>query len=577
MAEGGIEVDNYEAGNLQDQNDEILALVAIFDGDENNRLQILTSASDQDEDGEKYGQCNSLQIDVQVKMKVSFMKVDVSLPVEDAENNHQPHGHTSTEGVTLARSISGQRLLWSFEAEYLTPLTLHLTLPSSYPSTDPPIFALYCPWLSSRQLATLCHELDCLWEEGGGMPILYTWIDWLQEKTLSCLGIEHSLCISVDTFDEDVDDPRVHIESLDINEIITMLLRYDRHQRNQAFQKTIHECGVCLEKYLGSHFYTIPHCNHQICHECMKACCELHVREGTVLDLQCPNFKCKSSIPPYIIKNVLTPQEFHRYETLSLQKGLEVMGDIVWCPRCKNPVIMEPEEQLSLACCTICTYSFCTDCLESWHQGEECKSKLQMLENAKRKMEERKNQKEEDALEHRRKLKLLADEYENQMYIKTKTKRCPTCVAPIVKISGCNKVICTNCMSPLCWVCERKINGYDHFVDSIRCSTFSLNDDDDDPDVNLYPRMQPIQPARLPRIEQKAILRDIKLAEQDPERQNDLVVCPGCKQRNLREKKNNHMKCWNCNTNFCFSCKQRLKGTISSHFTGGSTCRQHGQ
>ncbi len=32
-------------------------------------------------------------------------------------------------------------------------------------------------------------------------------------------------------------------------------------------------------------------------------------------------------------------------------------------------------------------------------------------------------------------------------------KRCPSCSAPIEKISGCNKVTCTQCQANICWVC----------------------------------------------------------------------------------------------------------------------------
>ena len=34
---------------------------------------------------------------------------------------------------------------------------------------------------------------------------------------------------------------------------------------------------------------------------------------------RCPYYECKSSIPPYIIQQVLTKEQFQRYETLALQ------------------------------------------------------------------------------------------------------------------------------------------------------------------------------------------------------------------------------------------------------------------
>lgn len=51
-----------------------------------------------------------------------------------------------------------------------------------------------------------------------------------------------------------------------------------------------------------------------------------------------------------------------------LQKALGAMGDVTWCPRCNSVVIQEPEEHLKLAQCTNCMFSFCTECMEMWHQ-----------------------------------------------------------------------------------------------------------------------------------------------------------------------------------------------------------------
>ena len=52
---------------------------------------------------------------------------------------------------------------------------------------------------------------------------------------------------------------------------------------------------------------------------------------------------------------------------LLLQKSLDNMDDIEYCPRCQAAVIREAEENLKLACCTNCMYSFCTMCHDAWH------------------------------------------------------------------------------------------------------------------------------------------------------------------------------------------------------------------
>ncbi len=54
--------------------------------------------------------------------------------------------------------------------------------------------------------------------------------------------------------------------------------------------------------------------------------------------------------------------------SVSIQRALESMGDVEWCPRCNAAVIRESESSLHLAQCTNCYFTFCTDCRESWHQ-----------------------------------------------------------------------------------------------------------------------------------------------------------------------------------------------------------------
>ncbi|XP_067125191.1 E3 ubiquitin-protein ligase RNF14-like isoform X2 [Centruroides vittatus] len=83
-----------------------------------------------------------------------------------------------------------------FEVKYLPPITLYFVLPRTYPSQLNPAFLLSCRWLTLDQISSLCRKLDKLWHEGEKEVVLYKWIQFLKEETLSFLKIRDYLDIS---------------------------------------------------------------------------------------------------------------------------------------------------------------------------------------------------------------------------------------------------------------------------------------------------------------------------------------------------------------------------------------------
>ena len=46
--------------------------------------------------------------------------------------------------------------------------------------------------------------------------------------------------------------------------------------------------------------------------------------------------------------------------------------------------------------------------------------------------------------------------------------------------------------------------------------------------------------------------------------------------QNLKEGRNNNIRCWSCNSHFCYLCRTWLRNRPGAHFgTGAGRCKQH--
>ena len=120
----------------------------------------------------------------------------------------------------------------------------------------------------------------------------------------------------------------------------------------------------------GKDFVRLP-CKHFFCIGCTKQYVTINVKEGTVKRLKCMDTTCKDSIPPSVLKQLLSDSEFVRWEDLLLQKTLDSMIDVVYCPRCEVVCI---EEEDHFTQCIHCLFSFCSLCKGPRHVGRECLS-----------------------------------------------------------------------------------------------------------------------------------------------------------------------------------------------------------
>jgi E3 ubiquitin-protein ligase RNF14 len=205
-----------------------------------------------------------------------------------------------------------------------------------------------------------------------------------------------------------------------------------------------------------------------------------------------------------IMVQVLTNEQLERWDKLLLQRTLDSLEDIMYCPKCSYPITIDEND--THAYCMKCKLDYCKLCKQTWHSVNTFTIILSEIhfvfrdfclkKGACLSAEEKINQKVKslnlsyDALVNmtddeikrqfkdpsfvqnlRKEAEKIDDDRKNSELIESKYKICPKCRIRIEKISGCNKITCI-CGSIFCYICGKIISGYDHFGEK-SCALFT--------------------------------------------------------------------------------------------------------
>lgn len=347
----------------------------------------------------------------------------------------------------------------------LTPIILEFYFPDNYPSINAPQFKLLCRWLNEDSLSQLCNRLDDLWEQNCQIPILFTWISFLQDEVFDFLSFDIQNLIIQKNKSKNTDS---RVASLMCKS--TLMENYDLDQQNLKFQKTYFSCQVCFEDKMGKDCIKFNKCDHVFCNECMQGYFESLINDGNVQKLICPQENCESIAIPAQVLSLVGIEMFNKYDSLLLRDALNNMTDIVYCPRVQCQCAVIPEDA-TLCRCPDCKNVFCALCRQAYHGIEPCKLTNNQLKEI---VELYKNGDEDIKVQLERKygerrIKNAIEESSSLNLIENTSKKCPKCTSWLQKIDGCNKMTCSKCQCYFCWLCMNmlsKADPYSHFNDS---------------------------------------------------------------------------------------------------------------
>ncbi|XP_071445338.1 E3 ubiquitin-protein ligase RNF14-like [Hetaerina americana] len=265
-----------------------------------------------------------------------------------------------------------------------------------------------------------------------------------------------------------INDPRAVVEISRGTSLVSILKEYNEQQAKALFDKEIISCQICFQEKLGQHCAKFDSCGHVFCKECVTEYFEVQIKDGNVHCVNCPDHECNHQALPSLVKDLVSPELFAKYDSVLLSSTLDTLTDIIYCPRtsCQYPVTLEAGE--NMAQCPSCRYVFCVYCRMVYHGVAPCQFKSAMQRKLVVQYQNADGE-ERTHLEQKygkKQIQNLVDACMSESWITDNSQKCPTCHVAIEKSQGCNKMVCWKCNTMFCWLCQTRLNPdapYLHF------------------------------------------------------------------------------------------------------------------
>jgi E3 ubiquitin-protein ligase RNF14 len=105
--------------------------------------------------------------------------------------------------------------------------------------------------MDGPSVSQLCEMLDAAWSDLLGQEVVYQWVEWIRNSSLSHLSFDGKIMLGEDIITTNKGDVRAISRSLPLESLIPSMLGYSSKKRHQAFLEEVHMCMICLNQSKG--------------------------------------------------------------------------------------------------------------------------------------------------------------------------------------------------------------------------------------------------------------------------------------------------------------------------------------
>lgn len=159
--------------------------------------------------------------------------------------------------------------------KHLPPINVKISFGTLYPSKKPPRMTISCPWLMGGNRRMLEKQLQRLWRQSAGFPIVYTWVEFLKREALGALGMTEQLNLT-EMSQRDLQRLEPHPrpgssngragrgprqpkskthENRVIRPVIETIEAYNVKKEKEAFLRSLHQCEICFVVSAKGHLF----------------------------------------------------------------------------------------------------------------------------------------------------------------------------------------------------------------------------------------------------------------------------------------------------------------------------------